>query len=446
MSSQRLWLASSLCFSALILPISLEENAARAAAPAARAQTSSVSASPQAIALEIKELANGKVGDFYKGRGYWPLWASKGSLGPETGALLNFLSTAHLDGLKPTSYKIDALREAIAAARSGEPRAIARAELQLSQAFARYAGDVRRRPMADMTYLEDELEPRKLRTGPALRRAAFSKSLGNYVSQMGWMSPHYLRLRNMLARAEKQRNSEDKLRRLRINLDRARALPGAWTHHVVVDAASGQLWYYQAGKQVGTMRVVVGMPQTQTPMFVGMINFAILNPYWNVPVDLAQKRIAPKVLAGKSLKSMGMEALSDWSDAPRTLKQSEIDWKAVAAGKQEVRLRQLPSPSNSMGKVKFLFPNKEGIYLHDSPERALFKKPGRHFSNGCIRLEDAATLGNWLMGKPLKAATKAPEQAVSLPVPVPIYLTYFTATASKAGSLVFLNDVYGRDR
>jgi L,D-transpeptidase YcbB len=299
--------------------------------------------------------------------------------------------------------------------------------------------------MADMTYLDDALKPQKLKTGPALRRAAFSKSLSQYVTQMGWMSPHYLRFRNMLARAEKQSRSEGELRRLRANLDRARALPGTGARHVVVDAASGQLWYYEAGKQVGTMRVVTGMAQTPTPMFAGMINYAILNPYWNVPVDLAQSKIAPRVLGGRTLKSMGMEALADWGENPRKVSQSSINWKAVAAGDQEVRLRQLPGATNAMGKVKFLFPNEEGIYLHDTPERALFKKSDRHFSNGCIRLEDAARLGNWLLGKPVKSATKAPEQAVPLPVPVPIYITYFTATTGKSGTLAFLKDVYRRD-
>jgi L,D-transpeptidase YcbB len=180
-------------------------------------------------------------------------------------------------------------------------------------------------------------------------------------------------------------------------------------------------------------------------MFAGMINYAILNPYWNVPVDLATNKVAPKILAGRSLKTMRMEALSDWGESATKVKQSSIDWKAVAAGQQEVRLRQLPGTTNAMGRVKFLFPNQEGIYLHDTPERDLFKKTDRHFSNGCIRLEDAARLGNWLLGKSIKAGSKAAEQTVPLPAPVPIYITYFTATTGKSGELAFLKDVYRRD-
>jgi murein L,D-transpeptidase YcbB/YkuD len=97
-----------------------------------------------------------------------------------------------------------------------------------------------------------------------------------------------------------------------------------------------------------------------------------------------------------------------------------------------------------MGKVKFMFPNDLGIYLHDTPERALFDKSQRYFSSGCVRLEDAQRLGEWLFGKPLVAESDAPEQNVSLPRPVPVYLTYLTAQASDGG-VTYIEDAYGRD-
>ncbi len=233
--------------------------------------------------------------------------------------------------------------------------------------------------------------------------------------------------------------------RIELNLDRARLLPGAWTRHIIVDAASGRLWYYQGGKEQGSMRVVVGKPETPTPMLAGMLQYAILNPYWNIPTDLAQTIVAPKVIAGRSLPSMGMEALSDWSEKPTKLNPKNINWRAIASGAETIRIRQLPGATNSMGRAKFMFPNDDGIYLHDSPQRTLFAKPARHYSNGCVRLEDAAGLGQWLLGRPITAKGKAPEQAVPLRVAVPVFLTYLTVTESKSG-VVFLKDVYGRDR
>src|SRR3546814_16461083 len=127
---------------------------------------------------------------------------------------------------------------------------------------------------------------------------------------MGWMSPHYVRLRDTLARADELGSSQDVLERIRLNLDRARVLPGPWTHHIVVDAASARLWYYQAGEQRGMMLVVGGAAETPTPLLAGMVHYAILNHYRNVPTDLAQKKIAPKFLAGRSLESIRMEVLS----------------------------------------------------------------------------------------------------------------------------------------
>lgn len=233
-------------------------------------------------------------------------------------------------------------------------------------------------------------------------------------------------------------------RLLTLNLERARLLPGPWTRHVVVDAASARLWYYSKGALDGTMKVVAGTKETQTPLMAGMIRYATLNPYWNIPPDLVERKVAPKILGGGSLKAMRYEALADWSANPAPLAQSAIDWDAVAAGRQEVRVRQLPGSDNAMGKVKFMFPNDLGIYLHDTPQRNLFAKEDRHFSNGCVRLEDAQRLGRWFFGKTLSADGDKPEQHVPLSQPVPVYLTYLTAVPTAQG-VQFLPDVYGRD-
>lgn len=408
-------------------------------------KTSAAKPAADAVAIALRAETSGSLKRFYAERGFRPLWVSAGKIGRQADILIGFLASAERDGLKPASYKIDALRDGIAAARSGDPRAVARAELKLSAAFVRYVQDQRRPGKIKVNYADRTLKPKRLRPETVLRAAALRTSFDDYLTSMGWMSPHYVRLRQLMARAEADGTSDAVMRRLRLNLDRARLLPSPWTHHVVVDASSGRLWYYDAGKQAGTMRVVVGAQATQTPMLAGTLQWAILNPYWNVPTYLAQNRIAPKILAGRTLASMNMEALSDWSASPRPLAASAIDWAAVASGRTEVRLRELPGASNSMGRVKFIFPNDEGIYLHDTPDRDLLKKPDRHFSNGCIRLENAAELGRWLLQKPIRAVSKEPEQAVALPVPVPVYLTYITADAGAAG-VTFREDVYGRDK
>ncbi len=240
------------------------------------------------------------------------------------------------------------------------------------------------------------------------------------------------------------RGPGDDERLLALNLERARLLPGPWVRHVVVDAASARLWYYSDGAVDGTMKVVAGANQTQTPFMAGMVRYATLNPYWNIPPELVESKVALKILNGATLRGLKYEALSDWSANPQPLAQSAIDWNAVAAGQQEVRVRQLPGGSNAMGKVKFMFPNDLGIYLHDTPQRDLFGKPDRHFSNGCVRLEDAQRLGRWFFGKTLAMDGDKPEQHRPLPQPVPVYLTYLTAVPTADG-VQFLPDVYERD-
>ncbi|MCJ8159835.1 murein L,D-transpeptidase [Sphingomonas sp. LaA6.9] len=232
---------------------------------------------------------------------------------------------------------------------------------------------------------------------------------------------------------------------LRLNLDRARILPNTGKRYIIVDAAAARLWLYEDGQVRDTMKVIVGKPTEPTPMLAGMMRYAVVNPYWNVPPDLVRKRIVPRVVEkGEKLDAMGYEALSGWTTDARVLDQSEIDWSAVAAGTQELRVRQLPGKTNSMGRMKFMFPNDLGIYLHDTPEKALFKEDARRFSSGCVRVEDAERLAQWLFGRPLEVPTDKPEQQVYLPQAVPVYITYLTAAPTENG-IAFREDVYGRD-
>ena len=196
------------------------------------------------------------------------------------------------------------------------------------------------------------------------------------------------------------------------------------------------------------MRVVVGKPKNPTPMMAAKIRFTSLNPYWYVPPDLAAERIAPNVLKEglPYLEAKGYQVMSSgWTASATMIDPATIDWQAVADGSKEVWIRQLPGPGNAMGKMKFMFPNTQGIYLHDTPQKELLTEASRLFSGGCVRLEDAARLGQWLYGQPLNTASSEPEQRVDLPTPVPVYITYLTVMPSGT-ELATFPDVYGRDR
>src|SRR3954467_12993 len=196
------------------------------------------------------------------------------------------------------------------------------------------------------------------------------------------------------------------------------------------------------------MKVIVGKadPSTQNPMLASTIYYTTLNPYWHVSGDMVRSLIARNVLENgvSYLKTRGYQVMPADPTDNTLLDPAKVDWRAVAEGRQIVRVRQLPGPANSMGRLKIPFPNANDIYLHDTPTKALFAQDDRSLSHGCIRLEDAERLGRWLLGRDPTTASAAPEQNVLLSTPVPIYVTYVTAQA-QGGQLTFLDDVYGRD-
>jgi murein L,D-transpeptidase YcbB/YkuD len=195
------------------------------------------------------------------------------------------------------------------------------------------------------------------------------------------------------------------------------------------------------------MKVVVGKadPSTQTPMIASTIYYATLNPYWHVSADMVRSLIARNVLTQGLgyLKTHGYQVLSP-DGSGEMLDPAKVNWRAVAAGNETVRVRQLPGPLNSMGRIKFPFPNGSDIYLHDTPNKDLFAQDDRTISHGCIRLQDAERFGRWLMGRDPETASRDPEDNMLLPSPVPIYVTYLTAQVNN-GQLSFVDDIYGRD-
>jgi murein L,D-transpeptidase YcbB/YkuD len=233
-----------------------------------------------------------------------------------------------------------------------------------------------------------------------------------------------------------------------VNLERARRLPLATEQHryILVDVGAARLYMYENGRPVDSMKVIVGKEETATPMMAAQLRYASVNPYWNVPPELVVSLIAPNVLKQgyTYLKDRRYEVLNDWSDEATALDPSTVDWKGAAEGRTVVRVRQLPGPANSMGKVKYMMPNDFGIYLHDTPHKELFADENRWISNGCIRLEDAPRLGKWLIGGlPTPPDPDRPDR-VDLSDPVPVYVTYLTAAATPQG-VTFRPDPYHRD-
>jgi len=173
--------------------------------------------------------------------------------------------------------------------------------------------------------------------------------------------------------------------------------------------------------------------------------YIVYNPYWNAPDHLVRKIAQNYLTMGdKYLKSRGYQVMADWTSGAAVVPSDQVNWKAVATGKEQIRIRQKPQDDNSMGDLKFPFPNTLDIFLHDTPHKEYFAKANRNLSNGCVRLEDARRFGRWLLGtEPTPPGTDA-EIQVQLPRGVPIYLTYTTAQV-KDGKIAYFADPYRLD-
>lgn len=396
---------------------------------------------------QIAGSADGEIAEFYRSRGGAPLWFAPGS-GSAATQLLQLLQTAQADHLNPRRYNIRGIERAIADARTGNPVAIQRAEAMLSAAFVAYADDMKHDPGIGIIYVDPELKPTPPSAFDLLNAAAHSSSLSDYVGQMRWMNPIYAKLRQAIASRIYANAAQYQL--LSLNLERARALPAGNGRYVIVNPPAARLYMYQNGQVVDSMRVVAGRtdPIAQTPMMNAFIRFTALNPYWNSPPDITTRKLAPTILKeGRAyFTKRGYDVVDHFGPDARVIDPMSIDWHAVAAGRVQVNLRQRPGPANSMGKMKFMFPNQQGIWLHDTPEKEKIEDAGRLESNGCVRLEDAARFARWLFnGRPPQTKGARPEQRVDLPAPVPLYITYLTAVPSGT-SIVYFPDFYGKDR
>lgn len=402
---------------------------------------------PSAAHAAAQAFADQGVGDFYRARGGAPLWLSPRA-GVAAQQLIQLLATAQADHLNPRRYNVRGLERALADARTGNPAAIERAEMMLSQAFVAYVSDQRHDPGNGIIYVDAELKPAPPSPVALLTAAARAPSLSDYVQQMGWMNPIYAKLRQAIASRIYANGAQYQL--LSLNLERARALPSGNGRYVIVNPPAARLYMYENGQVVDSMRVVAGRTDlvAQTPMMNAFIRYIALNPYWNSPPDITSRKLAPTILKeGRAyFTKRGYDLVDQFGPNARVLDPMSVDWHAVAAGRVKVNLRQRPGPANSMGKMKFMFPNQQGIWLHDTPEKEKIEDAARLESNGCVRLEDAARFARWLFnGRPPSPKGARPEQKVDLPTPVPLYITYLTAVPS-GSSIVYFDDFYGKDR
>ena len=421
-----------------------------ASAPAdAKKRPQPVAAPAPAPQVALPASANGvNVRYYYERRQYPAIWFGARGGDAAIGQLLTILRRAPVDGFAAGPAAAASIEAAVQRARtSNDPMQVKAAELAMSAAWADYVQAIKR-PSTNVIYGDPALAQAAPHPDRTLALAEASPSLALHLQSVASVNSIYSSLRDV-ALAEATANGGRASDKVLLNLERSRIIPGNGKY-ILVNTAEQRLHLYENGQDVGSMKVVVGKKEEfglPTPIIASTMYYAIANPYWHVPEHLIRKTAAPAVVKqGEAyLKSRGYEVISDFSEHPQILPASSVDWKAVVAGTAKVILRQKPGGQNSMGRMKFPFPNREGIYLHDTPTKEYFALANRAKSNGCIRVEDYRRLSSWLFGRDVAASGTAPEQHIALPRGVPVFVTYLTMVPTPTGMASF-EDRYGWDR
>ena len=215
--------------------------------------------------------------------------------------------------------------------------------------------------------------------------------------------------------------------------------------HVFVNVPSFGLVMRQDGAPIFETRVVVGKPNTPTPIFSHKMEFLVVNPSWNVPPSIAMKEYLPLLQKNPyALQGRGLQV----SYRGRAVDPGTIDW---ATAGRSISIRQPQGERNALGHIKFMFPNEHAVYLHDTPSRGLFANAYRAYSHGCVRVQNPFKLAemvlgqNWSEGR-LRSMVGSGERTINLTNDVSVHIAYFTLEENAEGALVRYNDLYGHQR
>jgi len=248
------------------------------------------------------------------------------------------------------------------------------------------------------------------------------------------------------------RKTDEKLKKLYVNMERLRWMPDSLApKYILVNIADFTLDYMSGNDTLLHMKTVVGKEFRQTPVFHATMTYLVFSPTWTVPPGILRADVLPAV--AKNINYLAQKNMIVLDNSGKQIDPTTIDWQKARKGSFPYRIRQQPGAQNALGRVKFMFPNKYSVYLHDTPSKELFSRDGRTFSSGCIRIEKPRELAElllendskWNPDKIEEAMFSEQEQSVVLKNKVGIYIYYLTAWGLINGEIHFREDIYSRD-
>ena len=393
---------------------------------------------------------------FYTRRLFWPAWSNDTGLLPQVESLLTALREAEDEGLKPQEYHLTRLENVLTELRQQQGNAaplsaaaLADVELLLTDALLTYGSHLLYGRMTPHTSDGFETSQEKVDLVGVLQEGAETHRLAEALHSLLPRHPGYARLRQALARYRQRPGADMQVRQIAQNMERWRWLPQELgRRYILVDVPAYTLEVVEHDQPVMTMRVVVGKPSWPTPVLSATMSHVVLNPDWHVPPSIAAQELLPILRSNPGyLTQQNMRV----SSGPHDVDPRSIDWGKVSKKNFPYRLRQEPGPKNPLGNIKFMFPNRFQVYLHDTPSRTLFAKPERAFSHGCVRVEKPTDLAEYVLrgtlsrDRLLASIAQRTSRTVVLTEPVPIYFVYRTVWVKDNGTVQFQPDIYGYD-
>lgn len=240
-----------------------------------------------------------------------------------------------------------------------------------------------------------------------------------------------------------------RIRQIELNLERRRWMDDdLGPYYILVNVADQELKVVKDGKTIHTARVVVGKPYTRTPVFSEKMKYIVLNPYWNVPPNIANGEYLPDLKRNPG--ALRRQNIRIFAAGGAEVDPYAVNWSSLK--RMPYSLRQDSGAKNALGRVKFMFPNRFNVYLHDTPSKSLFNKDLRIFSHGCMRVQNPLDLAEllladqgWSRARIDSTIARGGQRIVNLKTPVPVHVTYLTAWVNKDGSMQFRRDPYKRD-